>query len=81
MQNEKRPSAKTIKQLAALVERYKLDCLEIPGLKLTRSAHIMADSDYKRAGFDLPAAPKGAGIPETIEELDREAAALLGIGA
>jgi hypothetical protein len=67
---DKRISVKILKQVLALVDKHKLDSIEISGLKITKSRHSFKDSG--------PGASESS-EPTTVEEIDAETKKMLGL--
>lgn len=72
----KKLSIKTIRQLLALADKFCLDTLEVPGLKITKSKHQLKDSTQKGA---IPPV-SGSYEPTSIDEIDAEIKKTLGVG-
>lgn len=74
METTKRPSLKLVKQLLVLVEKYKLDHLEIPGIKLSKSKHTYSPQELRAMNGAAPVVTTF----DSISDIDREIAQSLG---
>jgi DUF1009 family protein len=69
---EKRISIKQLKQLLGLVDKHKLDLLELPGVKVTKSKHLLKEVSPTEA-------PNTYFEPTSVDEIDAEIKKALGV--